>query len=207
MNLKRVNLSTQTPILREDSLIIQDAVKSGAILVYPTDTIYGLGCNALLQDSVNEVARIKNRNASQPFSLHIATVEEIEQYALIETDLQRAIIQKLLPGPHTLILNANQTAPKTCISDEGKIGIRVPDSKSFKKFYQIANLPLIGTSINKSSEPPINQPNAIPEEFLYQINLIASTDEILSGASSNVIDITFDPPLVKRGTLPDTIGL
>lgn len=180
---------------------VREAVCSGKLLIFPTDTIYGLGCDAFNERSIERIYRLKGRHPERPFSVHVGSIEELERYSLL-TERQRKLIEKLLPGPYTIVLEASGQAPPACVSTEGKIGLRVPKSRSFQMVYEAAGRPLVGTSVNRSGEPPLTEIEEIIEQFGEEVAIIIVTDEPMSQRSSAVIDLTEDPPRALRGDLP-----
>ena len=207
MSALHIHLESDIELSDQNKASILDVVESGGLLIFPTDTIYGLGCKADAVGSALKIAKLKQRDPNQPYSLHVGSVDEIEEFAVVESSIQRTYIKALLPGPYTLILHGKPNAPKPCLSADGKIGIRVPDSIPFRQLYSFANTPLIGTSVNISGKQPLLDINEIVKQYSKRVDLILSIDQMIASESSNVIDITFVPPLVIRGTLPDTIGL
>lgn len=197
-----IRLRSERALRAEESERIHRAVRSGGVLIFPTDTVYGLGCDAFNEVAVQRIYQIKGRSPGQPFSVHLSDVSEIDEYTSKLTKRQRALIKTLLPGPYTVVLHASSTAPPACVSPEGKIGLRVPDSRSFRLLYEAVKRPLVGTSVNRSGEPPLTNIDEIIEQFSERVDLIISTDEPLSQASSTVIDLTVDPPRALRGKLP-----
>ncbi len=184
---------------------IREVVHGGKMLIFPTDTIYGLGCDAFNDRAVERVYRIKGRAPERPFSVHVASVSVIEQYVAPLTGRQRDLLERLLPGPYTVVMRASPMAPPMCVSHEGKIGLRVPASRSFRLVYEAPGRPLVGTSANRSGEPPLPSIDEIIERFSHAVDLIVATDEPMTQVSSSVIDITVDPPRVLRGRLPEGI--
>ena len=183
---------------------LHDAVASGGLIVFPTDTIYGLGCDAFQSEAIDRIYHLKDRRSDQPLSVHLKSVQDLTRYAEID-DAQWARIERLLPGPYTVILGASSEAPPRCVSADGKIGLRVPDSLAFRRLSEAADRPLVGTSVNRSGEPSLNDIDNIREQFGDQVDLIVATDAPLSGAGSTVIDLTVEPPVALRGQLPADI--
>lgn len=183
---------------------IHEAICGGKVLIFPTDTIYGLGCDATNEGAIKRIYEIKGRPPERPFSVHLGSVAEIERYVPL-TEHQRTLIERLFPGPYTVVLKASKSAPPLCVSHEGKIGLRVPKSRSFQLVYEAGGRPLVGTSVNISGEPPLTDIEEIIRKFSGHVELIIATDEPMSQKSSVVIDLTVDPPRVLRGSLPDEL--
>ena len=202
MAAARLHLNASIEISKEQREIIRNVITSGGVLVFPTDTIYGLGCDAFNEKPVRKIYELKGRSFDMPFSVHLGTIDEIGLYAKLN-GRQHAIIKKLLPGPYTLLLACTKDAPAPCVGSEGKIGIRVPKSKIFSQIYQVANQPLAGTSANLSGETFLTEVDSIIGSFGDIIDLIVTTDEPMSNQSSTVVDLTENPPKTLRGQLPD----
>ncbi|MFB6285978.1 MAG: L-threonylcarbamoyladenylate synthase [Candidatus Bipolaricaulia bacterium] len=196
-----VHLDTNASFPDHDRRQIRWTVQSGGVLVFPTDTIYGLGCDASNAEAVDRIYQLKDRPSDQPLSVHLATIDALDRYAEMG-DVQRSRIQQLLPGPYTVILTASSEAPRSCVSPDGKIGLRVPDSTAFQAVSEAADRPLVGTSVNRSGEASLNDVETIQARFGDDVDLIVATDASLSGAGSTVIDLTQEPPVALRGELP-----
>lgn len=186
---------------------IVQVIKGGGVIIFPTDTIYGIGGDAFNEAVIKRIYELKGRPSGRPLSLHLGGLEEIKKYCRNLTAKQELYLKKLLPGPFTVILQASPTAPKASVNEEGKLGLRVPDSDSFRVIYQQAKTPLVGTSVNRSGQPPLTDINAIIRDFADKVDLIITTEEEMTQQSSAVIDLTVDPPVALRGALPHRLKL
>src|SRR3989344_8136013 len=141
-----MEILTQSELAYRRAEIIEK-IKSGALFIYPTDTIYGIGCNALKAKAVQAVRKLKNRPDS-PLSILVPSKEWIQQYCII-TPKTEEWLQKL-PGPYTLILplQENNPLPKIVTGSIATIGIRIPHHW-FQRIVVEANIPIITTSANK----------------------------------------------------------
>jgi len=186
---------------------VAQVIKGGGVIIFPTDTIYGLGGDAFNEAVIKRIYEIKGRSSEKPFSLHLGGLEETKKYCRNLTAKQELYLKKLLPGPFTVILQASPTAPKASVNEEGKLGLRVPDSESFRLIYEQVKIPLVGTSVNRSGQPPLTDINAIIRDFAAKVDLIITTEEKMTQQSSAVIDLTVDPPVALRGELPHHLKL
>jgi L-threonylcarbamoyladenylate synthase len=166
---------------------LAEAIRLGKIFIYPTDTIYGIGCNAERPESVYAIFLAKNRNQDKPFSAIAPSFEWIEKHAFIEKH-NLDFIRSLLPGPYTVVLKANRQTPKTIISKEGTVGLRMPKHE-FCDFIRSQKLPFITTSINVSGEDPLTDIGEIPESIKDIVDYSVDSGR-LEGASSRVFDLT-----------------
>lgn len=172
----------------------------GEVFAFPTDTVYGLGVRALDGAAIQALRALKSRPAPAPFSLHLGDVSQIEACCAVLSHRQRQWIARLLPGPYTVLLPAGANAPKDAVT-EGKVGIRVPAGSAFSHVASAFG-PLLGTSVNRSGAPPLNDPTAIVEAFGQDLALLITGEEPCSAISSSVIDLCEDPPHAVRGQLP-----
>ncbi len=196
-----IHLDASASLSDPDRQRIHRTVQSDGVIVFPTDTIYGLGCDAFNADAIDRIYQLKNRPSDQPLSVHLKAVRDLPRYARLD-DRQWARTERLLPGPYTVLLSAASDAPTSCISSDGKIGLRVPDSPAYRAVAEAADGPLVGTSVNRSGQPSLNDIESIRAEFDADVDLIVATDAPLSGAGSSVIDLTQEPPVALRGQLP-----
>ena len=187
-------LSHDDPILIE---AVDSALETGLTLIFPTDTIYGIGGNPWDDRTLDAVRRLKSRPADQPFTLHLAEAEAVARYALLDERLRRLVL-RLLPGPYTLLLPAAADAPPAAVA-HGIVGIRVPDHPFFSRVMAAIDRPLFGTSVNTHGEAPLTHVESIIERF-------SSVDLIITGptraVASSILDLTTSPPRVIRGTAP-----
>jgi len=178
-------------------LAVAEALETGQTIIFPTDTIYGIGGNPWDARSLERVRELKGRTADQPFAVLLPTVASIERVAALD-DRTGAIVERLLPGPFTLLLPATADAPPATVR-EGTIGIRVPAHPFFERTLARLDRPLFGTSVNRHREPPLVDVDEIIDRF-------ASVDLIVTGSTaasaSAILDLTADPIRPVRGDLP-----
>ncbi len=157
-------------------------IKKGRIFIYPTDTIYGLGCDATNNKSVDKIKQIKKRDLDKPLSIIAPSIRWIKQPCVISEDFS---LDKYLPGPYTIILKKKKKNFLRNISKNETIGIRIPDNY-FTKIIQQSKLPFVTTSVNLSGEKPIQEISQITEEIKKQIDIIVDIGK-LNGRSSTLI--------------------
>ena len=182
----------------EVPVLVEEALETGKTLIFPTDTVYGIGGNPWDERTLERVRSMKGRKAGRPFTLHLPTVATIERYARLDGRL-REVIARYLPGPYTLLLPASTGAPPSAVK-EGRVGIRVPDHPFFSEVIARLDRPLFGTSVNRTGEDPINDVAEIIERF-SKVDLIITGP--VEGSPSAIVDATVDPPrIVGRGSTP-----
>ena len=151
----------------------------GKIFIYPTDTVYGIGCNALNKEAVEKIREIKKRDM-KPFSVIAPSLAWINEHLVADCDLT-----KYLPGPYTIILRKKNPEFLNYVSNLETLGVRIPKNE-FTKEIETANVPFITTSVNFSGQKPANSISEIPEEIKNQANIIIDSGT-LSGKPSTLI--------------------
>lgn len=162
---------------------IKQAILQGKIFIYPTDTIYGIGCDALNKEVVEKIKQIKQRDKDKPLSVIAPSIKWIKENCVIDVDLN-----KYLPGAYTIILKKKNPDFLKHISNTDSLGIRIPDCK-FTKQIQRANIPFITTSVNFSGEPFAKSIKNIPKEILNKVDYVikAKDESKLTGKPSTLI--------------------
>jgi tRNA threonylcarbamoyl adenosine modification protein (Sua5/YciO/YrdC/YwlC family) len=146
---------------------IEEAVKflnEGKVIVYPTDTIYGLGCDATNKEAVEKVCRIKRIIKQKIFSVIVKDIEEIEKYAYLG-EKSKNIIKKILPGGFTVVLLKRETVPELFTGKDDTIGIRVPDNIVTQRLSEAFGKPIITTSVDVAGNEFINDPFKMVDYF------------------------------------------
>lgn len=159
---------------------LNQEILAGKIFIYPTDTIYGLGCNAEDNNSVDRIKEIKARDREKPLSIIAPSIEWISENLIVDCDLR-----KYLPGPYTIILKKKNRDFLSWVASGDTLGVRIPDSEFCKK-VQKAGVPFITTSVNLAGEPFANKVGDIKPEILRRADFVIDEGE-LSGKPSTLI--------------------
>ncbi len=134
--------------------LIVNYLKSGKIIVYPTDTIYGLGCLATNQKAILKIRRIKKRSVNKPFIILVSSLKMVKDYCFI-SQKQELILKKIWQQkrPTSVILRSKNNLPKAIISKNQTLAVRLPKSNFLRKIIRASGVPLVSTSFNLSGEP------------------------------------------------------
>jgi|SaaInlStandDraft_4_1057021.scaffolds.fasta_scaffold38759_2 L-threonylcarbamoyladenylate synthase len=160
-------------------------MKAGEIIIYPTDTIYGIGCNASKPGSVSIVRDIKKRDENKPLSVIAPSKKWIYDHFEIN---KKSYIQTL-PGPFTFVLNMKRRAVARNVNPGSEtLGVRIP-YHAFTRLVQRANIPFITTSVNLSGQKPIREIKNIPRSILKKVDLVIDGG-FLPNYPSTIIDLT-----------------
>ncbi len=172
--------------------MLKSDILEGKIFVYPTDTIYGIGCDATNNKSVLKIRKIKRRD-QKPFSI----IAPSKKWIAENFEIKHKDFFNKLPGPFTFVMKLkNKSAISKHVSYTNKVGVRIPNN-SFTRKVQRAGIPFVTTSVNISGEPHLVNPSKLKSEISEQIDVLID-EGILSGKPSTVIDLTESEPKVLR---------
>ena len=177
-----------------------DTVENGGILVYPTDTVYGMGCDLENKDALDRLYRLKKIPKRKPLSFICSDLKMVSEYAKVGNSAH-SMMRKLLPGPFTFIMQATRQVPKLMISKQRTVGIRVPEQEFTLELVRRLGRPLVNTSAIDSLEEVVSDPEQI-EELYPRADLMVSLGQQRSEAST-ILDFTGDNPEVVRQGVGD----
>lgn len=173
-----------------------DALRDGELIIYPTDTVYGIGCDMKNAKALERLNRLKNRPSNKPFSFICNNMSEAAHYARISNAAHR-VMKKFLPGPYTFILPGGSGIPKKMASAEHTVGIRIPNHFITLELAKQFASPIITTSVNISGDKPVCAIGDLPPEFTSAVAVIIDGG-VLENEPSTIIDFTEDDPRVER---------
>jgi tRNA threonylcarbamoyl adenosine modification protein (Sua5/YciO/YrdC/YwlC family) len=189
MKAERLKIHPQTPEQRKIDKAVE-VLRDGGVIIYPTDTVYGIGCDIYNKDAVERVARIKGVDSSKNnFSFICNDLSHISEYVRnIPTPLFK-VMKKTLPGPYTYILRSSSKVPKVIDSKKKTVGIRVPDHPIPRMIVEALGNPIITTSIHDEDEviEYSTDPELIYEKFSKLVDII-----IDGGPGNNVASTVVD---------------
>jgi tRNA threonylcarbamoyl adenosine modification protein (Sua5/YciO/YrdC/YwlC family) len=167
------------------------------LVIYPTDTLYGMGCSIRNKQAIQKIYQIKGKSKFAPTSLICSSIQQASNYVRI-SNYTFKILKRCLPGPFTFILEATREIPKLMLSRRKEIGIRIPDSKVVLELVQELENPIINSSINLTGEGLINDPKEIMELFKNNVEIILDGGILLDPIPSTVVKIRDDVLEVQR---------
>ena len=173
-----------------------EILTSGGLIVYPTDTIYGLGCDLHNKKAIEKLYRIKKMDEKTPLSFISPDLREVARYAEV-SDRAYRLMNRSLPGPFTFILPATKEVNKHMLYKRKQIGIRVPDDNICRMLTRTLGNPIINTSVPLWGEKLLNSGEAIHEQFAKQIDLVLDIGVLVSEPST-IVDLTAEPFEITR---------
>jgi tRNA threonylcarbamoyl adenosine modification protein (Sua5/YciO/YrdC/YwlC family) len=175
---------------------VVEVLGEGGLIGYPTDTIYGVGCDLFNPESIRKIHRLKKLEGKKPLSFICSDLKDISRYAYVSNYAYK-MMKRLLPGAYTFVLKATKLVPKIAMTKQNTVGIRIPDNKICLALVKELGHPIISTSVYKPDEGLYNDPAEIEERFGKQLDLVIDGGVIVAEHSS-IIDLTDDSPKVIR---------
>jgi L-threonylcarbamoyladenylate synthase len=178
--------------------LVKGFLKEGCTVVYPTDTVYGIGVNIYDEKAVLKVFEMKKRSKSKPLSICLSKIEDIKNVAYMN-DKHEEIIRKLLPGPFTIILEKKDVVSPLLSAGTDKIGIRIPDNKLCMDLAE--DFPITSTSANLSGHEIQHSPSGILKQLGSSIDVLLDAGICENGFHSTVVDLTGkDLKIIREGS-------
>ncbi len=168
-----------------------EEIKNGNLVLFPTETVYGIGANALNAEAVKKVFIAKNRAPDNPLIVHVCSIEMVEKIVQEITPLEKKLMEKFWPGPLTIIFNrkSEKIIPNVVTANLDTVGIRMPSNKIAKKLIQEAGVPIAAPSANISGKPSGTKVEDIIEELDGKVQYILDGGVTDIGLESTVIKI------------------
>ncbi|MBN1158057.1 MAG: threonylcarbamoyl-AMP synthase [Bacteroidales bacterium] len=202
-----LKIHPETPGQRQVQKAVE-VLRNGGTLIFPTDTVYGLGCDVCNHKAVERVAEIKGVNpAKSNFSLICNSLSQLTDYARQVNNPTFKLMKQCLPGPYTFILNANNNVPRLFRNKKKTVGIRIPDNKIILEIVRELGNAVLTTSIHDDDKvlDYMTDPELIYDFYKYHV------DAVINGGFGNnipstVIDCTGDEPLIVRQGIGEITG-
>jgi L-threonylcarbamoyladenylate synthase len=189
--------------LRESREAIEEAVgviKRGGTIIYPTDTVYGLGCDATNGEAVKKVFKIKKRPEDKPVPILISDLEMVKQLAYFDKKTKK-ILLSIWPGPVTALLEKKSVLPELVSAGKQTIALRIPDYKITHYIVAKCGAPLVATSANITGQPPSNKISEVLAQFensAYKPDLVLDAGDLKFAEPSTILDLSKSKPMITR---------
>jgi tRNA threonylcarbamoyl adenosine modification protein (Sua5/YciO/YrdC/YwlC family) len=178
-----------------------DALAAGGLIAYPTDTVYGIGCDLFNKKAVDKLYQVKGMARSQQLAFLCGDLGEVAKYAILN-DYEYRILKRFLPGPYCFILRTTNEVPRVVQTPRKHVGVRIPNHPVALALLQELGRPIISSTAARPGQPPFIDPKELDLEF-------RGLDLVLDGgvggdAPATIIDLTTDHPVVVREGAGDT---
>jgi len=184
-----LSINPDNPQKRLISKVVE-VLDQGGLIIYPTDTFYGIGCDVFNKRSIRRIYQLKKRPLSKPFSFICANLKDISLYAQVSNNAYR-IMKRTLPGPYTFVLEGTRLVPKLMLTSRKTVGIRVPNNKICLAIVEGLGRPIISSSIN------LEEPSIIHDTYSSLVDTVIDGG-VISYEPSTVVSLVGDNPEIIR---------
>lgn len=179
-------------------------IKDGGIVIFPTETVYGIGANGLNAEAVKKIYDLKKRPLSKPINLLVNSIEMIEKVAKDITPLEYAIIKEFFPGPLTIILQKKEIVPDIVTANGTTVGVRMPANEIALELIKKAGVPLATPSANISDKPSKTNIKDVMKDFPEGVDCFVDGGESSIGVASTIVQIIDGVPhILRQGTITE----
>lgn len=200
METKIIDMKEQ--MNKQDIEFVADLLRSGAIVAFPTETVYGLGADARNEEAVQKIFQAKGRPSDNPLNVLVASKEELYELVQDVPKYVEKMLDKFSPGPITYVLKNRGRVAKTVTAGLATLGVRIPDHPIALSIIREAKVPLAAPSANRSGKPSPTKAEHVIEDLSGRIAAIVDGGETNIGLESTVVDCTGEHPIILR---PGTI--
>ncbi|MGD8561043.1 MAG: L-threonylcarbamoyladenylate synthase [Desulfarculaceae bacterium] len=190
-----LEINPQNPQPRRIQQVVE-VLRQGGVVAYPTDTVYGLGCDIFNKKAIKRIHQLKRQPLTRPFSFICPGLTELSQYARV-TNYAYKTLRRLLPGPYTFILEGSRQVPKMMLTRRKNVGIRVPDHPICQAIVQELGHPIISTSAIDSQGRQLTSPWELEEVWGRQLEMVVDGGPV-PGLLSSVVSLVEDAPEILR---------
>ena len=182
----------------EELKIICNLIRNGELVIFPTETVYGIGANALDENAVGKIFIAKGRPSDNPLIVHIADKRMINEIAQDITEMEQILIDNFMPGPFTLILKRKPIIPNIVTAGLDTVAIRMPDNIIARGIIQFSGVPIAAPSANISGKPSGTNIEDIRKELEGKVSAIVDGGETPIGIESTVVKVVDEIPIILR---------
>ena len=164
-------------------------IKQGKIVVFPTETVYGIGANGLDEKAVRKLYEVKKRPLNKPISLLVSNMEMVKTIAQDITEVEYKIMEKFFPGPLTIILKKKDIVPDIVTAGQETVGVRMPSGEIARKLVELSGVPIATPSANISGQPSGTNLSEIKEHFEEKVDFYIDGGNSELGISSTIVQV------------------
>lgn len=175
-----------------------ELIKQGKIVVFPTETVYGIGTNGLDENAVKKLYEVKQRPLNKPISLLVSNMEMVNLIAKDITEVEYKIMEKFFPGPLTIILKKKEIVPDILTAGQDTVGVRMPRGEIARKLVECANVPIAAPSANISGEPSGTNLQEIKKHFEGKVDYFIDGGNSELGLASTIVQVVEGKPQILR---------
>lgn len=166
-----------------------EIIRNGGLVIFPTETVYGIGANALSEEATKKIFLAKGRAQDNPLIVHISNYDMIEKVATISNEIEKKLINTFMPGPFTIILPKKEIVPNSVSAGLETVGVRMPSNEIARMLIEQSKVPIAAPSANISGRPSGTVLQDIKEEFDGKVNAMIDGGKVTIGLESTVVKV------------------
>lgn len=183
---------------------VANIIREGGIVIFPTETVYGIGVNGLNETAIKKLYEVKQRPTNKPISLLVNSIEMIEEVARDITEIEYDLIKKFFPGPLTIVLKKKEIVPDTVTAGFDTVGIRMPENEIALKLIEYAGVPIATPSANISGRPSGTNLKEIMKDFNDKVDYFIDGGISKIGVASTIVQvINGNPYILRKGKISE----
>ncbi len=187
-------------------LLAAEVIQAGGVIVYPTETVYGIGTNAWDGSAIAKVRALKHRTDQKPILVIARSQDQLQSLTDEISPLAQRFMDAFWPGPLTLVFRASKSVPDLLSRGTGTIGVRIPSSPVCLRLLELAGCPLTSSSANISGQPPLHTVADIVRAIPKGVDLILDGGQLPPSEPSSVLDVTGPTPrLLRKGAIGEEL--
>ena len=181
-----------------------EIIKKGGIVIFPTETVYGIGTNGFNGKSIRKIYEIKKRDFNKPISLLVSNMEMVKMVAEDISELEYELMKKFWPGPLTIILKKKKEVPDILTANGDTVGVRMPSGEVVRKLLEYAGVPIAAPSANISGKPSGTNIDDIKKDFDEKVDFIIDNGISELGIASTIIKVVDNiPHILRQGSITE----
>ena len=173
-------------------------LKEGGLVAFPTETVYGLGCNAMDEEAITKIFEVKGRPGDNPLIIHISKIEMLDALVKDYNGIVKKVISKFWPGPLTIVFKSSDLVPSIVTAGLDTVAVRMPSSAIAQKLIEMADVPVAAPSANLSGKPSPTSVKHVIDDLSGKIECIIDGGDCEVGLESTVLDMSSDQPTILR---------
>lgn len=178
--------------------IVGETIRKGGLVIFPTETVYGIGTNGLDEEAIKKLYSVKCRDLNKPISLLISSIDMVNQIACDISDIEYKLMNAFFPGPFTIILKKKSIISDILTAGKDTIGVRMPDCEITQKLIYYAGCPIAAPSANISGKPSGTNINDFIADFSNKVDYIIDNGEAKIGLASTIVQVINGIPHILR---------
>lgn len=178
--------------------IVGETIANGGLVIFPTETVYGIGTNGLNENAIKNLYSVKKRDLNKPISLLVSNIDMVNQIAYDINDIEYNLMNAFFPGPFTIVLKKKNIISDVLTAGKDTVGVRMPDCEITQKLIEYANCPIAAPSANISGKPSGTTVNDFINDFSDKVDYIIDNGDAKIGVASTIVQVINGVPNILR---------